>query len=154
LRRIFGLKQYSKLDTTLSPVGDEMATSIEQPLSLLPSAALMAFVKRQVSLTEPFSGKERRLAPRHLLLMPVVVQGVASDLSLLGDPQAMVTRDISHQGMGLVYEQPFHHRRIVVRLSYPEEGTILAAEVRWSKPLGPFYQLGCDIIGRLKNFPG
>jgi len=130
-----------------------MSTSIEPAIFLPPSAALMAFVKRQVSSAEPFSEKERRTVPRHLLAMPVIVQAVESDLSPAGEPRAMVTRDYSHRGMGLVYEQPFHHSRIVVRLSYPEEGTILAAEVRWTKPLGPFYQLGCVIIARLKSFP-
>ena len=131
-----------------------MATLIEQRLSPSPSAALMAFVKRQVSYAEPFTGKDRRTVPRLLLGMPVIVQGVENDLSLVGEPRAMVTRDISPRGMGLVYEQPFHHCRIVVRLSYPEEGKILAAEVRWTKPMGPFYQLGCAIIARLESFPG
>jgi hypothetical protein len=53
----------------------------------------------------------------------------------------------------LVHERPFEHRRIVMRLSYPEEGTILAAEVRWSKPLGPFYHLGCEIVAKLNSLP-
>jgi len=131
-----------------------MATLIEQRLSPWPSAALVAFVKRQVSYAERFTGKEQRTVPRLLQVMPVIVQGVENDLSLVGKPRAMVTRDISPRGMGLVYEQPFHHCRIVVRLSYPEEGKILAAEVRWTKPLGPFYQLGCAIIERLERFPG
>ena len=91
--------------------------------------------------------------PRHLLAMPVIVQAVESDLSPDGEPRAMVTRDFSHRGMGLVYEQPFHHSRIVVRLSYPEEGTILVAEIRWTKPLVPFYQLGCEINSRVQSFP-
>ena len=131
-----------------------MATLIEQRLSPWPSAALMAFVKRQVTYAERFTGKEQRTVPRLLLGMPVIVQGVENDLSPIGEPRAMVTRDISPRGMGLVYEQPFHHCRIVVRLSYPEEVKILAAEVRWTKPLGPFYTLGCAIIGRLESFPG
>ena len=131
-----------------------MATLIEQRLSPWPSAALVAFVKRQVSYAERFTGKEQRTVPRLLQVMPVIVQGVENDLSLVGKPRAMVTRDISPRGMGLVYEQPFHHCRIVVRLSYPEEVKILTAEIRWTKPLGPFYQLGCAITGRLESFPG
>src|SRR5262245_30559203 len=131
-----------------------MATLIEQRLSPWPSAALVAFVKRQISHAEPFTGKEQRTVPRVLLGMPVIVQGVENDLSLVGEPRAMVALDIAPRRMGLVYEEPLHHYRLLMRLSYAEEAKILAAEVRWTKPLGPFYQLGCAIIARLESFPG
>ena len=92
--------------------------------------------------------------PRQLLMMPVIVQGVDDLIAPQGDPQAMVVRDFSHRGLCLVYEQPFKHVRVAVMLTFPEEGTILAAEVRWSKELGPFYQLGCEVVGKLTAFPG
>ena len=130
-----------------------MPTTLEHPLSLWPSSALMAFVQRQVFRDTPNAGMERRTEPRLVLGMPVIVHGVDERISPIGEPQAMVIRDFSRKGTGLVHELPFEHRRIVMRLSYPEEGTLLAAEVRWSKPLGPFYQLGCEIVAKLKSFP-
>jgi PilZ domain len=130
-----------------------MQTSIKSTQSLWPSRALLSFVQRQVSQHQPHAGMEYRSEPRLLLAMPVIVQGVDEQIAPVGEPQAMVVRDHSTRGLGLVYEQPFEHARIVVRLSYPEEGKVLAAEVRWSKPLGPFYQLGCEIVAHLNRFP-
>ena len=129
-----------------------MPATINRPLALWPSRALMTFVERQVSHSEPYAGAERRSDQRLLLVMPVIVQGVSEDLEPLGDPQAMVVRDLTRKGLGLVHEQPFPHTRVIVRLSYPEEGTLLAAEVQWAKPLGPFYHLGCEVVAKLDHF--
>jgi len=129
-----------------------MAT-IASTLSFLPSPALLAFVQRQVAQQQPFAGKERRDLPRLLLAMPVTVQGVDEQIAPVGEPHPMVVRDYSSRGLGLVHEHPFDYSRIVVELTYPEEGKILAAEVRWRKALGPFYHLGCEIVARLDRFP-
>jgi hypothetical protein len=88
-----------------------------------------------------------------MLVMPVVVHPVDEHIRPAGNPHAMVVRDISAEGLGLVAEHPFPFSRIVVRLSFPEEGKLLAAEVRWSRPMGPFYHIGCEVIGHLKSFP-
>jgi hypothetical protein len=114
---------------------------------------LLAFAQRQIAQDRAFTGVERRSEHRILLAMPVIVQGVDEQIAPIGEPQAMVVRDLSKRGLGLVHEQPFTHQRIVVELTYPEEGKILAAEVRWSKPVGPFYHLGCEIVARLDRFP-
>lgn len=132
---------------------EAMSPSVGITLSPWPSCALLSFVQRQVSQHQPYTGAERRASHRLLLAMPVIVQGVDEEILPEGEPQAMVVRDISSTGMGLVHEEPFEHERIVVRLTYPEEGKLLAAEVRWRKSLGPFYHLGCEIIGPLDHFP-
>jgi hypothetical protein len=129
-----------------------MPTTFAHPLELWPSRALLAFVERQIYLAEPHAGAERRSEPRLMLAMPVIVQGVDDDIAPLGEPQAMVVRDYTRKGLGLVHEQPFEHTKIVMRLTYPEEGTLLAAEVRWAKPLGPFYHLGCEVVAKLDHF--
>jgi hypothetical protein len=85
--------------------------------------------------------------------MPVIVQAVDDDLAPLGLPQPMVICDISPNGAQLVYEREFEHRQVIIRLSCPEEGTILAGEVQWFKPLGPFYLMGCQIMARLDHHP-
>jgi hypothetical protein len=109
----------------------------------------LSFVKRRVAQTEAYHGHERRTEERDLLVMPVVVQAVNEQFLALDEAQAMVISDVSPSGLGMVHEHRFSHTRIVVHLSYPEEGKLLAAEVRWTKPLGPFYHLGCEVIGPL-----
>jgi len=131
---------------------EAMTTSVGLTLSPWPSSGLLSFVQRQVSQHQPFTGAERRAGHRLLLAMPVIVLGVNELFEPVGEPQAMVVRDISSSGMGLVHEERFDCERIVVRLTYPEEGKLLAAEVRWSKSLGPFYHLGCEIVARLEHF--
>jgi hypothetical protein len=128
------------------------ATLERSPLSLWPSRALLTFVERQVCRSEAYLGEERRGDQRVMIAMPVIVQAVDENLTPLGDPQPMVVRDLTPKGLGLVFEQPFEHQRIIVRLSYPEEGTLLAAEVRWNKALGPFYHLGCEVVAKLDHF--
>jgi hypothetical protein len=118
--------------------------------SMYPSSSLLQFVKRRVAQHEAYNGPERRSDLRCLLVMPVVVQAVDQTIQPIGDAQAMVISDVSPSGIGMVHEHPFGHTRIVIHLSYPEDGKILAAEVRWSKPLGPFYHIGCEVIGPFK----
>jgi hypothetical protein len=115
--------------------------------SLYPSSSLLSFVKRRVAQVEAYHGQEKRSELRCLLVMPVVVQAVDEHIQPVGEAQAMVICDVSPTGLGLVHEHPFHHSRVVVHLSYPEDGKLLAVEVRWSKPLGPFYHIGCQVIG-------
>jgi hypothetical protein len=114
--------------------------------SMYPSSSLLQFVKRRVAQQEAYGGPERRNELRCLLVMPVVVQAVDQNIVPIGDAQAMVISDVSASGIGMVHEHPFGHTRIIIHLSYPEDGKILTAEVRWSKPLGPFYHIGCELI--------
>lgn len=129
-----------------------MPATIDHPLALWPSRALLTFVERQVTHSEQHASTERRSEQRLLLVMPVIVQAVDERLEPIGEPQAMVVRDFTRKGLGLVHEQPFPHSRVVVRLTYPEEGTLLAAEVHWNRALGPFYHLGCEVVAKLERF--
>jgi len=85
--------------------------------------------------------------------MPVVVQAVNERFCPCAPPQAMVIRDYSSRGLGMVNEHPFEHPRVLVHLTFPDEGKVLAAEVRWSRALGPFYHVGCEVIGKLDGVP-
>lgn len=129
-----------------------MPAIVDRPLALWPSRALLTFVERQVSRDEAYFGNERRSEQRVLIAMPVTVQAVDENLAPVGRPQAMVVSDVTPKGLGLVHDQVFEHDRIVVRLTHPEEGTLLAAEVRWNKALGPFYHLGCEVVAKLDRF--
>jgi len=129
-----------------------MPKTIDHALALWPSRALLTFVERQVSRADAFFGDERRNEQRVMIVMPVIVQPVDDQLALVGRPQAMVVRDVTPKGLGLVHEQVFEHDRFVVRLSHPEEGTLLVAELRWNKALGPYYYLGCEVVAKLDRF--
>jgi len=122
-------------------------------LLLQPSSLLVAFAKRQVRNAKLYAGPERRSEPRDLVVMPVVVQPVDEQLCPLGEPLAMVTRDLSPKGVGLIHEQRLPHDRIAIRLLVQADEVILVGAVRWRKPLGPFYLCGCEIVDKLPCFP-
>jgi len=123
-----------------------MRSASETPaLSHQPSAALVAFAKRQVSQAVLYTGSERRGELRHLLVKPVHVYPADERFSPVGPPQIMVIRDISARGLGLVYEDLFKSQQILVRISLPSIEAILGANVQWNRPVGPFYHIGCEI---------
>jgi hypothetical protein len=114
-------------------------------LSSQPSAALAAFVKRQVLQGEPYTGVERRAELRQLLVKPVLVYPADERFTPVGPSQVMVVRDVSPRGLGLVYESWLQSTRILVRISLPGIEALLGANVQWNRPVGPFYHIGCEI---------
>ena len=88
-------------------------------LSLQPSPALVAFVRRQVSQSDFHTGVERRTEVRDLLVKPVLVYPADEMFSPVGPSQVMLIRDVSPRGLGLVHEDPLDCKRILVRISYP-----------------------------------
>jgi hypothetical protein len=85
--------------------------------------------------------------------MPVIVQPVDEQFCPVGAPLAMVTRDISSKGFGLVHEQRLTCDRFAMRLIFLDEDAVLVGEVRWRRPVGPFYSCGCEVIAKLDCFP-
>ena len=123
-----------------------MRCTVEAPvLPLQPSPSLLAFVQRQVSQAGPYAGEERRKEPRLLLARAVLVYPADEKFSPCGPSHTMVIRDISPRGLGLVHEEPFDWPLILVRISIPQIEALLGAVVRWSRPAGPFYAMGCEI---------
>ena len=126
----------------------------EKPaLSLQPSQLLIAFAQRQVSRARFYPDHERRNESRHLIAMPVTVVPIDRRLNPIAPAMAMMTRDISSQGVGLIYEQELEHALIALQLALPGEDANLIAEVRWTQPMGPFYHIGCKVIDKLAHFP-
>ena len=129
-----------------------MRCTAEAPvLSLQPLPALLAFVQRQVSQAEPYTGQERWEALRQLLARPVLVYPADENFSPSGPSRIMVIRDISPRGLGLVHEEPLEWPLILVRISFPEIEALVGAVVRWSRPAGPFYVMGCEIHSEFDN---
>jgi hypothetical protein len=124
-------------------------------LSMHPSASLVAFVKRQVRNAELFAGPERRADLRQLIVVPAIVQPVDAQCQPIGEPVAMVTRDITAKGVGLVHEEPLWHERVALRIDPDrlEDTEILIADVVWNRPLGPFCSIGCEVVARIENSP-
>jgi PilZ domain len=114
-------------------------------LPFQPSPSVVAFVRRQVSQAELYKGQDRRAELRHLLVRPVLVYPADEKFSPVGPSRAMVIRDVSPRGLGLVHEEPLNLGLILVRISLPEIEALVGAEVRFSRAVGPFYYFGCEI---------
>jgi hypothetical protein len=123
--------------------------------SLHPSASLVAFVKRQVRNAQLQAGPERREELRQMIVVSAIVQPVDENHQPIGEPVAMVTRDITARGVGLVHEEPLWHERVAIRLDAEglDVNEILIADVVWNRPLGPFCLIGCEVTARVGNSP-
>jgi hypothetical protein len=129
-----------------------MGQPAEMPvLSTQPSPALLAFVQRQVLEAQLYAGPERRSEPRQLLVKPVLVYPADENFSPTGPSCVMVIRDISSRGMELVHEEPINWPLVLVRISLPEIEALVGAVVRWRRPVGPFYFLGCEVHSHFDN---
>ena len=131
-----------------------MPGTIEQPvLPLQLSQQLVAFVVRLNRNAQHHVGPERRAEPREPVVLPVVAQPIDERRRPIGYPMALVTRDLSTWGIGLVHEQPMVYDRLALRLNVDGEEVLLIGDVRWRGPLGPFYSCGCHVVAKLDQFP-
>ena len=115
------------------------------------SAALVAFVKRQVTQADLDRASDRRAEFRQLLVKPVRVYPADENFSPVGLSQVMMTRDVTRRGLGLVYESPLQSNLILVRISLPGIEALLGARILWNRPVGPFYHIGCEIDARFDS---
>jgi len=130
------------------------ANAFEQStLSLQPSSQLVAFVNRLHRNARLYVGPERRIDVRQPVVLPVIVRPIDEQGRPLAPPLAMVSRDVSTWGVGLVHEQPMFYDRLALRMTVDGEDVNLVGEVRWREPLGPFYMCGCKVVARLTEFP-
>ncbi len=126
---------------------------IRRPRVPDPPKELVSFVERQVRNARTYRGVERRSDRRYLMVVPVLVQPVDEQSNAMGAPFAVVTRDISPKGIGLVHSEPIDHRWVALQMSLAGEEVNVGAEVLWSKAFGPFYYIGADFIAKLERFP-
>lgn len=127
--------------------------AIPATVALKPPAELVSFVERQIRDARSYVGLERRSERRYLMAVPLWVQPVDGQFKAIGPPFAAVTRDISPKGIGLVHTQPIDPQLLALRMSLADEEVILAAEVVWCRPLGPFYYIGGEFFAKLESFP-
>ncbi len=120
---------------------------------LEPPAELLSFAQRQVRNARSHRDAERRSEERELLVVPVLVTPVDEAFRAVGSRFTVVTRDISRHGIGLVHLERINHRLLAIQTHLANEEVTLVAEVVWQKPMGPFENIGCKIVARLKEFP-
>jgi hypothetical protein len=116
-----------------------------------PIPELVSFVKRQIRNAELRVGPERRSDRRHAIVAPVLAQPVDQDLNAVGDPFALVTRDISSKGIGLVHSKSIDQGLLTLQMRLADEDVKLVAEILWCKPLGPFYYAGGRFVSKLSD---
>jgi hypothetical protein len=126
---------------------------IRRPKVPEPPRELVSFVKRQLRNAETYTGVERRSEGRHWMVVPVLVQPVDEQFRAIGAPFAVVTRDISPKGIGLVHSEPIEHQWLALQMSLAGEQVNVAAEVLWCKGFGPFYYVGGEFVAKLEGFP-
>jgi len=119
-----------------------------------PTGELISFVKRQIRDGTHYVGKERRWEDRHLMVVPVLAQPVDEQFNPVGEPFAVVTRDISQHGVGLVHSEPICHPMLALQMSLAGEEVNVAARVVWCESVGPFYYIGGEFVAKLTAFPG
>jgi len=129
------------------------AAAIPTPNAFKPSAELVSFVKRQLRDTHVPHGVDRRKEERLRILVPVLVQPMDEQYRPIETPFAVVSRDISEKGIGLVHTEPALGNLLALHFSLAGEDVNVVVRVIWSKPVGPFYYSGCGFVAKLDNFP-
>jgi len=129
------------------------APLIDPPVLRQPPAELVAFVERHIRDAQPYDGEERRSERRYLMALPVTAQPVDEQYVAIGAPFAVVTRDISPKGIGLVHSEPIDQTLLALQMSIAAEEVNLVADVRWCTAFGPFYYFGGEFVKRLQSFP-
>jgi len=122
---------------------------IYPPVLRQPPAELVSFVERHIRDAQPYAGKERRSEGRYLMVLPVTAQPVDEQYVAIGAPFAVVTRDISPKGIGLVHTEPIDRTLLALQMSLADEEVNLVAEVQWCRAFGPFYYIGARFVRKL-----
>jgi len=126
---------------------------IHPPVLPQPPTELVSFVERQIRNAQAYDGVERRTERRCLMVVPVTAQPVDQQSNAMGAPFAVVTRDISPKGIGLVHSEPIDQTLLALQMSLAGEEVNVVADVQWCKAFGPFYYFGGKFVKKLQSFP-
>jgi hypothetical protein len=132
---------------------DMPAPLIDPPALRDPPAELVSFVERHVRDAQFYDGDERRSERRYLMVLPVTAQPVDEQYLPTGTPFAVVSRDISPKGIGLVHSEPVEHSLLALQMFIAAEEVNLVADVQWCQAYGPFYYFGGEFVKKLERFP-
>lgn len=118
-----------------------------------PPAELLSFAKRQARNWHRHTDVDRRTEKRHVLVAPVLAQPVDEAYRATGDRFALVSRDISSKGFGLVHSGPIDEKLLAIQTCIAGEDVTAVVEVLWCEPFGPFEYIGTRIVARLTDLP-
>ena len=121
--------------------------------NLAPSKELVSFAERQVRNAVRYSGFERRSEKRNFMVIPVLAVPVDEQFNPIGDCVAVVTRDITSEGIGLVHPQCALGDRLALQMPLAGEEVNVVVKIEWCKPLGPYELSGGRFVARLDSFP-
>jgi hypothetical protein len=127
--------------------------TVRNPNVLKPPADLVSFVKRRLRDAPLQRNVHHREEERHPMLVSVLAQPVDEEYRAIGEPFALVTRDISEKGIGLVHTEPITETLVAIQMSLAGEEVNVVVRLLWSQALGPFYYLGGKFVAKLASFP-
>lgn len=117
---------------------------------------MINFAERQMSSAKDCApGSERRTQKRYQpWISQVVVVPVDPTLAPLGEPFAAVTRDISQNGLGLIFEESPAHELYGVLLCVDGDESFVLTQVKWHEHSGPFHGVGVRALKVLSGYQG
>jgi hypothetical protein len=127
--------------------------TVRTPNVLKPPTDLVSFVKRRLRDAHLQRDVDRREEERHPMLVSVLAQPVDEQYRAIGEPFALVTRDISEKGIGLVHIKPIADNLLALQMSLVGEEVNVVVRLLWSKVFGPFYYIGGEFVAKLVSFP-
>ena len=132
---------------------DVISSSVTPHTGPKPSPELLSFVKRQVRNAQLHRDAERRSENRSSIAVPAVVQPLDKHHQPVGEAFAVVARDISPKGIGLVHTERIDHKLLALQISLGGEEANLVVRVVWNMGLGPFYGIGGEFVAKWDRFP-
>ena len=114
---------------------------------------LVDFARRQIVNATYYRGGERRRGNRHVMMVPVVVVGLDDDDQPAGEPFEVISRDVSATSIGLFHFDEIKHDRIAIHMNVADTEVNLIVELKWRRPMGPFYGSGGEYVEKLDRFP-
>lgn len=138
----------------LNPKGKQMMLDTDLPslTGNLPKE-LVDFARRQLVNSMHYRGGERRSRTQHVMMIPVVVVGLDEDNQPVGEPFEVISRDVSPTSIGLFHTDETEQPRIAIHMNLVDTEVNLIVELKWRRPMEPFYGSGGEYVEKLDRFP-
>lgn len=121
-----------------------------------PREELVEFIQRVIYGAPDYTGLERRNELRCLVVMALPAVALDEHLQPCGQPFAVISRDVSHGGMGFFHSAPLPTDSLLtVELRAPDGQKMqVVLEVRYCRPEGGAFQMGGAFLVKMYDSAG